>query len=185
MLISNLQIFEFTVQVKEKIVLQVMQEPQHVAEGNNESEGDSEYEDAEDGIPPPHDSSHTPPVTNFECRICGESVATKYCKECKDTFCAPCDGLYHKHVARQYHVRTELVMRVVSPSRQQPVAGSAVGAATAVTAGATVVVTAGAGAAAVTAGAGAAAAAAMVAQQSHGAAASSATATASDETRYD
>ena len=164
-------------QVKEKVVLQVMQEPQHVAEGNNESEGDSEYEDAEDGILLSSDGSRTPTVTNFECRICGESVATKFCKECKDTFCAPCDGLYHKHVARQHHVRTELVTRVASPSRQQPVAGStAAAAATAATAGA---------ATAVTAAAAGAAAAAMVVQQSHGAAASSATATASDETRYD
>lgn len=106
------------------VLVEVMQEPQHAAERNNESEGDSEYEDAEDGILTPNSSSQTQTITNFDCRICGESVATKFCKECKDTFCVSCDGLYHKHASRQHHVRTELTP-IVSPSTAQPVVSAA------------------------------------------------------------
>ena len=151
---------------KEKVVLQVMQEPQNAAERNNESEGDSEYEDAEDGILSATGSSPTQAATNFECRICGESVATKFCKECKDTFCPPCDGLYHKHASRQHHVRTELRTGAVSPSRQQPAVSAATAAPTAATPTP-------------------ATNAAAKLQQSQGAAAASALATASNEMRYD
>lgn len=137
-----------------------MEEPQY-AERNNDSEGDSEYEDAEDGILPANDSSQAQASTNFECRICGGDVATKFCKECKDTFCPPCDGLYHKHASRQHHVRTELVTSPVSPPIQQPVASAATSAAPTT-----------------------AAPAAVTTQQSHGVAASSAAASAGDEKRY-
>lgn len=136
-----------------------MEEPQH-AERNNDSEGDSEYEDAEDGILPANGSSPSQASTDFECRICGESVATKFCKDCKDTFCPPCDGLYHKHASRQHHIRTELVTSPVSPPRQQPVARAAASPT-------------------------ASAPAAVTSQQSHGAAASASAATsAGNETRY-
>ena len=101
-----------------------MVEEPHV-EQNNDSEGDSEYEDAEDGILPANDSSPAQASTDFVCSVCGESVATKFCKECKDTFCPPCDGLYHKHAARQHHLRTELVTSPASPPRQQQIASAA------------------------------------------------------------
>lgn len=107
-------------QQKDPVTVEEQQEHQHVAERNTESEGDSEYEDAEDGIAPASGSFHTWVSTDFDCRICGESVATKFCKECKDTFCVPCDSLYHKHASRQHHVRTSLVTGTVSPSTDQP-----------------------------------------------------------------
>lgn len=144
-------------QGKGKIVLQVVEEPQQ-AEQNNDSEGDSEYEDAEEGILPANDSSPAQASTDFECRVCGGSVATKFCKECKDTFCPPCDGLYHKHAARQHHIRTELVTSPVSPPRQPQVASAAPSSATA-------------------------APATVTTQQSHGAAATSAAGSAGNETR--
>ena len=140
-------------------MLQVVEESQH-AERNNDSEGDSEYEDAEDGILPANDSSPTQASTDFECRICGGSVATKFCKECRDTFCPPCDGLYHKHASRRQHIRTELMTSPVSPPRQQPAARTAASPTTA-------------------------APAAVTSQQSHGAtAAASAAASSGNETKY-
>lgn len=151
-------IVESTLQGKGKIVLQVVDEPQQ-AEQNYDSEGDSEYEDAEDGILPANDSSPAQASTDFECCVCGGSVATKFCKECKETFCPPCDGLYHKHAARQHHIRTELVTSPVSPPRQPQVASAAPSSATA-------------------------APATVTTQQSHGAAATSAAGSAGNETRY-
>ena len=134
-----------------------MEEPQQ-AEQNNDSEGDSEYEDAEEGILPANDSSPAQASTGFECIVCGRSVATKFCKECKDTLCPPCDDLYHKHALRQHHVRTELVTSPVSPPRQPHLASAAPSSTTA-------------------------APATVTTQQSHGAAAS-ATGSAGNETRY-
>ena len=151
-------IYESTLQDKGKIVLQVVEEPQR-AEQNNDSEGDSEYEDAEDGIPPANDNSPAQASTDFECLICGELVATKFCKECKDTFCPSCDGVYHKHASRQHHIRTELVTSPVSPPRQQQVASAAPSSTTA-------------------------APATVTTQQSHGAAATSVAESAGNETRY-
>lgn len=135
-----------------------MEEPQQ-AEQNNDSEGDSEYEDAEDGILPANESSPAQASTGFDCLSCGESVATKFCKDCKDTICPRCDGLYHKHASRQHHIRTELVTSPISPPRQQQVASAALSSITA-------------------------APATVTTQQSHGAAASSAAGSADNETRY-
>ena len=61
--------------------------------------------------------------TNFECRVCGESTAEKFCKDCKDTFCRNCDEVYHKHPSRQHHVRTELLTSTAKRlgSAEQPV----------------------------------------------------------------
>lgn len=146
-------------QEKIKVVLQVREEPQH-AERSNDSEGDSEYEDAEDGILSPNDSSPAQGSTDFECRVCGASVATKFCKECKDTFCGPCDSLYHKHASRKHHVRTDLVTSPVSPPKQLPVASAAASPTAA------------------------AAPAAVSTQQSHGAAAAAAAGSTGNETRY-
>ena len=100
------------------------QEPQTSADKNSDSEEESEYEDAEDGILPFNDS--TVAQTNFECRVCGESTAAKFCKDCKDTFCRNCDEFYHKHPSRQHHVRTEQVTSTAKPFRsaEQPVASA-------------------------------------------------------------
>ena len=98
------------------------QEPQAATE--SESEEDSEYEDAEEGILPSNESAQA--QTGFECKICGESIATKFCRDCKDTFCASCDGVYHKHTSRQRHVRTDLVAPSASPSTEHPVLVAAV-----------------------------------------------------------
>ena len=104
---------------------------EQVSERNAESEGDSEYEDAEDGIDQAQASggSHTQVSSNADCRICGESIATKLCQECKDTFCVPCDGLYHKHASRQHHVRTQLPTDTGTPSTDRPASSAAATAA--------------------------------------------------------
>lgn len=115
------------------VTVELTQEEQPAAERTPESEEDSEYEDAEDGILS-SGSTQIPAQTNFECRVCGESIATKFCKDCKDTFCAPCNGLYHRHPSRQRHVTTDLVMPTSSPSTEQPVMGTAAAAAVAVAA---------------------------------------------------
>ena len=81
---------------------------QTTAERNAESEGDSEYEDAEDGILSSNADANAQRQTDIECRICGESVASKFCRDCKDTFCIPCDEVYHKHRSRHSHVRSDL-----------------------------------------------------------------------------
>ena len=81
---------------------------QTTAERNAESEGDSEYEDAEDGILSSNADPNAQRQTDIECRICGESVASKFCRDCKDTFCIPCDEVYHKHRSRHSHVRSDL-----------------------------------------------------------------------------
>lgn len=102
---------------------------EQVSERYVESEGDSEYEDAEDGIDQAQaqasGNSHTQVSSNFDCRICGESNATKFCKECKDTFCAPCDSLYHKHASRQRHFRSQLQTETATPSDQPISSGAA------------------------------------------------------------
>lgn len=105
-----------------KTTIQCNQETHALADRNIESEEDSEYEDAEDGLLP---SNHGAVVqTNFECRVCGESIATKFCKDCKDTFCGPCDELYHKHPSRQRHIRTDLAEATSESSQEQPVVGA-------------------------------------------------------------
>ena len=89
---------------------------QTTAERNAESEGDSEYEDAEDGILSSNTDPNAQRQTDIECRICGESVASKFCKDCKDTFCVPCDEVYHKHRSRHSHVRSDLATPTVGAS---------------------------------------------------------------------
>ena len=89
---------------------------QTTAERNAESEGDSEYEDAEDGILSSNADPNAQQQTDIECRICGESVASKFCKDCKDTFCVPCDEVYHKHRSRHSHVRSDLATPTVGAS---------------------------------------------------------------------
>ncbi|XP_074616900.1 E3 ubiquitin-protein ligase RNF31-like isoform X2 [Acropora palmata] len=97
------------------------QEPQTSTDKNSDSEEESEYEDAEDGILSCNDSTLV--QTNFECRVCGESTAEKFCKDCRDTFCRNCDEVYHKHPSRQHHVRTELLTSTAKRlgSAEQPV----------------------------------------------------------------
>ena len=94
-----------------------------------ESEDDSEYEDAEDGMSagPPHTSSD-----NVECRICGEQTATEFCNECKDTFCESCYVTYHRHPSRKHHIRRTLMAPPRTPGAIAPAACTAgtVGAAT-------------------------------------------------------
>ena len=89
---------------------------QTTAERNAESEGDSEYEDAEDGILSSNADPNAQRQTDIECRICGESVASKFCKDCKDTFCVPCDEVYHKHRSRHSHVRSDLATPTMGTS---------------------------------------------------------------------
>ena len=120
---------------------------QTTAERNAESEGDSEYEDAEDGILSSNADPNAQPQTNFECRICGESVASKFCKDCKDTFCVPCDEVYHKHRSRHSHVRTDLATPTMGASKESREVHTAATAATGVVLGTiAAVVAAGAGA---------------------------------------
>ena len=89
---------------------------QTTAERNAESEGDSEYEDAEDGILSSNADANAQRQTDIECRICGESVASKFCRDCKDTFCIPCDEVYHKHRSRHSHVRSDLATPTIGAS---------------------------------------------------------------------
>ena len=89
---------------------------QTTAERNAESEGDSEYEDAEDGILSSNADPNAQRQTDIECRICGESVASKFCRDCKDTFCIPCDEVYHKHRSRHSHVRSDLSTPTIGAS---------------------------------------------------------------------
>ena len=89
---------------------------QTTAERNAESEGDSEYEDAEDGILSSNADPNAQRQTDIECRICGESVASKFCRDCKDTFCVQCDEVYHKHRSRHSHVRSDLATPTMGTS---------------------------------------------------------------------
>ena len=89
---------------------------QTTAERNAESEGDSEYEDAEDGILSSNADPNAQRQTDIECRICGESVASKFCRDCKDTFCVPCDEVYHKHRSRHSHARSDLATPTMEAS---------------------------------------------------------------------
>ena len=89
---------------------------QTTAERNAESEGDSEYEDAEDGIFSVNADPNAQRQTDIECRICGESVASKFCRDCKDTFCVQCDEVYHKHRSRHSHVRSDLATPTMGTS---------------------------------------------------------------------
>ena len=101
---------------------------QTTAERNAESEGDSEYEDAEDGIFSVNADPNAQRQTDIECRICGESVASKFCRDCKDTFCVQCDEVYHKHRSRHSHVRSDLAtptMGASTASREVPTVTSA------------------------------------------------------------
>lgn len=114
-----------------KAATEFMQEPQPVMESEEDSD---EYEDAEAGILPSNGSTQMQAQTNFECRVCGESVASKFCKDCKDTFCVACDSLYHKHPSRQRHVRTDLVTPTATPSMEQLLVGTVAGVDAATTA---------------------------------------------------
>lgn len=63
--------------------------------------------------------------TKFECRVCGDSIATIFCKDCKDTFCIRCSDLYHNHPSRQRHIRTDLVTPTAGPCMAQSAVGDA------------------------------------------------------------